>query len=313
MSWKVLLGLVVCNAIWAGNPVMGKILMRDFAPLQVSWIRYSSALLGTFLAVALLSRAKPALLGKFSQVKNAAIWPWIIAMGIITFFGSAVLQYKGLAQSTSTANAIIIALEPLFAVILAWIFLGETTKLNQAGAFVLATAGFLLLSNVKPSNIVGTLALFNFGNFLILMCLPMEAMYSVISRKLGGRLEPIPVFALSLPIGFLCLTSYLLYSGIPLPDLGKLSFQGFLAMLWMGPLGTAASYIFWTVALMRAPVMAVSLTLFVQPILGAIFGIAFLGERLDFWQLVGATCIVGALVMQTALTYSEEKNEATSH
>jgi drug/metabolite transporter (DMT)-like permease len=306
MSWKVLAGLMLCNAIWATNPVMGKILMRSYLPMQVSWMRYGSALLGTLLAMGYLWRKKPALMGNLSQLKNFSAWGWLLAIGLITFFGSATLQYLGLNLSTSTANALIVAVEPLFAVILARVFLGETMRLNQVGAFILALLGFFLLSNIKPGDILGSMALFNFGNLLLLLVMPMEAMYSIGSRKLAGRVEPIPFFGLSLPIGFAALTAYLLVNEISLPTLSNLDGQGAFALLWLGPVGTAASYVFWTVALVSAPVAAVSLTLFAQPILGAIFGMTFLGERLDFWQFIGAALILSALVLQTLLSKPEK-------
>jgi drug/metabolite transporter (DMT)-like permease len=309
MSWWVLLGLVACNMIWATNPVMGKILMESFAPLQVSWLRYSSAFVAAIISLALLRIFRPRKLSSFREVFGSAALPWVFSLGLITFFGSGVTQYLGLSHSTSTANALLVALEPLFAVFLAWVFLREAMKKRQGFAFLLALAGFFLLSNLKPGDVMGTIHLFNFGNLLLLCTMPMEAMYTIISRKLAGRIQPLSLFAGGLSFGFAALTLYVCASGAGLPSYTSLDGRGWLAVLWMGPLGTTLTYVFWSLALGRASVAAVCLTLFVQPILGAAFSALLLGERLDAWQLFGGILILAALALQTTVALAPPKRE----
>lgn len=303
MSWRVLLALVVCNAIWATNPLMGKKLLVHYPPLQVSWLRYSSAFAMALLLTALIRWRRPQLLTARRVILQSDSFRWVALTGLCTFFGSGVVQYIGLSLSTSTANSLLVALEPLFAVFLAWIFLRERVQPGQFLALALAVSGFLLLSNVKPLDAVGSFALFNIGNLLLLLSLPLEAMYTIISRKLAGRVQPVSLFASSLAVGLFALTLYVM-AGPGLPDLSRLDAEGWLAVLFMGPLGTALTYIYWSVVLKEASVAAVSLTLFVQPILGAAFGIFLLGDRLDPWQLGGGLLILGALTLQTNLEIS---------
>ena len=52
----------------------------------------------------------------------------------------------------------------------------------------------------------------------------------------------------------------------------------------------------------RLVVAAVSLTLFLQPILGALFGVFFLGDKLSPWQVTGGLAILAAFVLQTLYT-----------
>lgn len=305
MSWRVLLALVLCNAIWATNPMMGKILMKELSPLQVSWVRYAFALLSSCAILLFFRLRAPQFLSSWKE--SARFLPWLVVVGLVTFLGSAVFQYKGLHLSTSTANSLIVAMEPLFAVFLAWIFLGETVGLRECIAFVIAVLGFCLLSHVKPSDLGAAFSVFSIGNLLLLLSMPMEAMYSVVSRKLAGRVQPMSLFGIALPIGFIGLNLFLLASSVPLPEVSSLSPLAWLAIFWIGPLGTTITYTYWSVALVNAPVAAVSLTLFVQPILGAITGTFFLGERLDFWQIVGGLAILIALYLQTGMKFPRRK------
>ncbi len=268
--------------------------------MHTSWLRYGSALLTVVFLLSLMRWKLPREVSPLSVLpKN---WPWLAGIGAVTFCFSSYSQYKGLSLSTSTENALIVAMEPLFAVVLAWIFLGEKLGLKQVGVFLVAITGFLLLSKVNPSDLGASFAVFNIGNLFLLLSMPSEAFYTIGSRKLAGRVTPLSVFGFSLPIGFLIFSSYLLISGQGLPDPTRLSTGSILALLWLGPLGTTITYSFWTLALVEAPVAAVALTLFVQPILGATTGMLFLGERLNLWQATGAGLILAALLLQTTMT-----------
>jgi drug/metabolite transporter (DMT)-like permease len=309
MPWSVLFSLILCNAIWATNPVMGKVLLSTHSPLEVSWLRYSSALFTALLLVLFLRWRQPRHLSPWRDCLSARRLPWLAILGLITFFGSGVVQYLGLSRSTSTANALIVAMEPLFAVLLARLFLGESLRPQQIAGFGISLAGFILLSNVKPGNIAQSFSLFNVGNLFLLATMPMEATYSIVSRRLAGKIEPVSVFAWALPIGFAALTAYLAWNNIAWPHPMELSGKQLLALLWLGPLGTTITYIYWTIALIEVPVAAVSLTLFAQPILGALAGTIFLGDRLAPWQLVGSGLIFGALCLQTQVELKREQDE----
>jgi probable blue pigment (indigoidine) exporter len=82
------------------------------------------------------------------------------------------------------------------------------------------------------------------------------------------------------------------------PDPRALSARAWCGVLWTGPLGTAVCYLFWIRALREATVTAVAVTLFVQPLMGALWGALFLGEWLSFRQLLGAGLILAAVAAQ---------------
>lgn len=305
MSFTVLLGLILCNAIWATNPSMGKIVMQEFAPLHVSWLRYGLSLLSAYLLLILLRMVKPNEVSSTNEILKKRNFFWVAVIACTTFFWSPYAQYIGLSLSTSTANAIIVAMEPLFAVFLAWIFLKEKLNHFQVLAVGIALVGFMLLSSLKPFALQDSLTQFNTGNIFLLLVMPAEAMYTIASRKLMHDLSPLSIFCSALSLGFFLFTSMLLLRGYGLPNPFDISSKSLLALIWMGPIGTTLTYAYWTLALKEAPVAAVALTLFVQPILGAIAGTIFMGETLDFWQKLGGALILVALLIQTKLSIKE--------
>jgi drug/metabolite transporter (DMT)-like permease len=300
MSFAILCGLLACNAVWALSAIAGKFLLQSYPPFQLAQIRYGLALFTAYFLLAAFRVLKPQRLSPLRVIIEIRNFHWIASLGIITFFGSPILQYLGLIRSTATANSLVVAIEPLFAALLAWLFLREKLTRVEAAGFAIALAGFFLLSNLKPNNLGESASLFNVGNLFFLAVMPMEAFFTIVSRRLAGRVEPLSLFISALTLGFLMLSGYLWVIGEPLPSLLPLAnWKNIFALIWVGPLGTTAAYIFWSEALISAPVAVVALTLLAQPIIGALSGYFFLGERLDLWQGLGAALILSALALQT--------------
>ncbi|NUM88981.1 MAG: DMT family transporter [Bdellovibrionales bacterium] len=223
---------------------------------------------------------------------------WLVPVGIVTFFLSPFFAYDGLAMSTSSANALVVAVEPIFTALMAWAFLRERLGRSWFVSIFFALAGFLLLSRLDPRDVMGSLALFHLGNLFFLCQMPAEAFYSIASRKLAGKLSPVAIFGLSIPWGVLALSCAVLLAG-GLPDPSLMTAKALIGTIWTGVLSTTFGYIYWSKALVQAPVAPVALTLFLQPILGSVLGVTILKEEMTLLQILGAVTIVGAVALQT--------------
>jgi drug/metabolite transporter (DMT)-like permease len=306
MPVTTLLILVLCNVIWSAHPVMGKLVLTDFPPAQGAWLRYASALAAYLLAILvwpwIASRSAgfpPSRRTVFLLRAPARDWAWLVLMGFMTFCFSPLLQMTGLSESRATDNSLIVAMEPLLSVLLAWILLKEKLHLFHLGAFVVALTGFFLLAGVSWDQLVKGFDPHLLGNLLLLLSLMGEAAFSVLGRKLvGRRLSPPALFGATLATGVLLL-SVIALPGWGWPDVHHLSWRSALGLLWLGPLGTTFSYFLWMLALVRAPVASVAITLFIQPLMGAAWGYLFLGDRMSGYQLLGAALILAAVFGQT--------------
>jgi drug/metabolite transporter (DMT)-like permease len=127
-----------------------------------------------------------------------------------------------------------------------------------------------------------------------------ESSFSVLGRKYAGRFHPFALFGATIAGGFAVLTALAWWQGaLPIPGLfARLGWDSVLALLWLGPVGTTASYIFWMTALERAPVASVAITLLVQPVFGALWGAIFLGETFSAAKGAGAAFILSGLLVQ---------------
>jgi drug/metabolite transporter (DMT)-like permease len=309
---KNFFGLIVCNLIWAANPLMGKFIMRDFAPAQTSWLRYASALLSYVLALLLLRRVHPKLLQSsrmFIVPRLKADVLWLLALGFLTFCFASLLQMIGLESSRAMDNALIVAIEPLLTVFLAWLLLKEAMKGHQWVSFAIALIGFSVLSGLTWERLSKTWDGSMWGNLIILTSLIGEATYSPISRKLIGRFHPMGLFGSALAVGVVFST--LVTAALAgLPSLDSFTTGSALGLLWIGPLGTTATYLFWMSVLSKESVPNMALTLYVQPVVGSLLGYLYLDERLTAVQALGAVLILVAISLPVIIEQKSKRHPA---
>lgn len=292
----MLLGLILSNLVWSSSPAMTKIVLQDFPPFQVAWFRYTSA----FVAFLAWQRVAP----KDKEEKrpfSRRDYLLCAVGGFATFCFSPLLQASGLTLTQALDGALIIAMEPLITVILAWIFLRERMSLAQVLSFAIAILGFAMLSGLAERSSFMQWDGKILGNLAVLAALFGEAMYSIIGRPLMQRHSAARVFVWVLGFGVLFLTLSLLM-GPGFPDFSRFHASSLLAVLWLGPVGTFLTYLFWMRALkMGVPIATLALTLLVQPISGSLLGYFWLDERLGWIQLLGGILILLALAWEAGI------------
>ena len=236
--------------------------------------------------------------------KRRKEWITVIAVGGMCFCFSPLLQLTGLNSSRATDNALIIAMEPMMTVLLAWLILKEKITRSYAITFAVALLGFTLLTGVSIHGLEVSHAHL-VGNVIMLISLLGEAFYSIGGSQLLERHSPIPIFGLACLSGVILLTLavWIISGESPIALIQavphQLTWKSALALAWLGPLGTTASYLYWMYALRDAPVSSVALTLFIQPVSGSICGYLLLNERLTISQSLGGAFIILAVFTQT--------------
>jgi drug/metabolite transporter (DMT)-like permease len=72
---------------------------------------------------------------------------------------------------------------------------------------------------------------------------------------------------------------------------------GWLAMIWLGALGTGVAYLLFFRIIERWGATRTTLVTYVIPVVAIVLGFVFLGERLRPLELAGAALIIGGVVM----------------
>ena len=259
---------------------MGKWLLEDFSTGHTAWLRYGSA----WIAILPLLFWK-----KFPRPPTSSRHYFLfLLLGLLTFALTPILQVQGLHASQATDNSLIIALEPLGTVLLAWVFLGERILRHHYISFFFGVLGFTLLSQSD----------YAWGNLLLLFSIIGESAYSVLTRKLLPHYHPVTVMGFGLTVGIALLSFFVLYRE-GLPSWGNFHWKSIIALLWLGPIGTTFSYLYWTFILAKKiPIAGIAVFLFIQPLLGIVWGYFMLGDSLSPVNIMGIALILVAIAWQ---------------
>lgn len=303
MKRSSLVLLILCNLVWTLNPLMGKRLLQSFGGLQVAWLRYASGFLFFFLFAlfSVIARGK-SWRDYFLVPSNLRTWLEVFALSVGPFVYSPILQFIGLESTQAMDNSILIATEPLISILLAWGVLGERMTRDQWTSMGLALAGFFLFSGLFGGFFGGSAGVtLSVGMILLLFAQLGEAAYSVFGRKLVQVHAPTAVLGTAMGIGSLILTLVVLFFD-RFPSIAAIGPDQASALLWLGPLGSTATYLIWALIARTVTVPSMVLTLFIQPVLGALLGYLLLGESLTAERAMGAGLILAAVAL---LSYRE--------
>lgn len=297
MALNTLLGLIACNIVWSAIPVMAKFILADFSPVHTACLRYIGAF-SSYLIAVFIFRKK--LKDSFCIPKSGRDFFWIFLQGFSAFTYSSMMAMTGLHASHAVDNALIVAVEPLITVIIAWLILGERLRKDQFLGFVLALVGFVYLSGLNQHRLGENFSSHTLGNILLMLSLFGEGFYSTTAKKVMGRYSILGIFGTALFLGTACL---ILLTSLKegLPNFSHFTVKSFIGVLWLGPLSTTLTYLYWIRALQTATIPTMALTLFVQPIVGTIWGLLFLSERLTASQWAGGAVLIAAVAIPAGI------------
>jgi drug/metabolite transporter (DMT)-like permease len=269
---------------WGGNFTFSKLAFGDLPPLAFTAVRF---IIGSTVLWLLLKRAEP------DGRTPPELWGRLIVLGII---GNTIYQLcfnLGLARTSATNTALILAAMPTVLTVSAGVIGLDRITARQRWALVLATLGVLLVVAARGLGSGGGDWV---GDGLILGGVVCWTAYSLGIRQLRGALSALRLTALTMLTG----TPLLVLSGIPsllgvrwsevhLNAWGGLAYSTFLSLV--------ASYILWSRGVQRLGPSRAALFTCLTPLVATLVAMAVLGERPTPAHLVGGGLIIGGVVL----------------
>jgi drug/metabolite transporter (DMT)-like permease len=275
--------LVGVNLVYATSYVATRLTLDDVPPATLALLR---CLLGAALLVPLARRS----LAEISRVDH---WR-IVAMGALGFGAAFAFAHWGLLDSTAANAALLIIIEPITIIALSPLLLGESLRRREAVGSVLAVIGTVLVVLNGIPWLTERLAPRWRGDLLLILSGVAYAAYSLIGRDVLRRHPASVVTGLSILWGAAGLVPFAAmewWAGArphwtPFAVIGT----AYLAIVI-----TALAYLVWNWALERVPAPRAAVFLNVQPIAGAAFGVALLGDPFTVFTALGGLLIIGGL------------------
>lgn len=239
-------------------------------------------------AVLLVAGAR--LLGHARGASAADRWRCVIAGVCNAGFQAA---YFTSVTLTGIAIAALVAIcsAPILIAVLAAVLLGERVSPRLGVSLALGVGGTTLLV-IGPHASGGAPPSFAAGVVWALVAGLAYALYVVVAKAAVARMAPLPVAAWTFGTAAAVMAPALLANGAV-----RQIELGWPWLLYLGTVTTAGAYAVYTVGLRHVPAAAAGVAALLEPLTATVLGVVAFGERLGFAGWVGATLLLGALVV----------------
>lgn len=281
-KWGILSG-IAASAIWGGMYVVSKVVLEVIPPFALLTLRL---LLGS-LVLGLIVQWQGGL--GFDRQQ----WKQVLGVGIVGYGISIGFQFIGTKLSNASNGALITSSTPAFVLLFAALLLKEKLTKRQIFALAISTLGALIVVDPRAARLSPD---FFWGNLSLVAAAITWALYSVLIRLVTRRLDTLRVSLVAFLGGLFITFPASLWEWTTL-GIGTIDWGVIAGILYLGMISTALAMFLWNTAFASLPAGVASLTLFAQPLVGALLGALWLGEKLSTLFFFGGVLISIGLVL----------------
>jgi drug/metabolite transporter (DMT)-like permease len=275
--------LLAANAVYGTAYVVMRPAFDTVTPITLAFLRLAIA----FAIVAPMGIGSRSATPPFSGADRRRLF-W---MGFLGFTLAMALAHWGLAWSTATNAALLVATEPIALVALAPIVLGERLTRREGWGTALALVGAtVIVINGVPGLTVAVAPHWR-GDLMLLLSGVCFAAYSLLGRPVLARHASIRVTARTFFWGLVTTVPLAAVEWRVAPR-SPWTAASVAAVLYLGVVITALGYLVWNWALERVSAARAAIYLNVQPLVGALLGVVWLDEPLSAFTVSGGALVV---------------------
>jgi drug/metabolite transporter (DMT)-like permease len=281
--------LTLSALIWSGNFVISRAMNNVIPPAGFVFWRWVLAI------IVLAPVAVPRLRKEWPIVKANLGLISICGLFGVTLFNY--LIYMAMHWTTAINAALVNSAIPIFIIMFARLFFRQKVSLRQHLGITLSLAGVATIILQGELGRIRTLT-FNRGDLLVLLAAVVWALYSVALRRYPQGLNPF-LFLFSMSVaGLLFLIPFYafeIFSG----HFMVINTPTILSIAYVGILAAVVAFMCWTAGLRRVGAHLGGQFIHLMPAFSTILAVAFLGERLRIFHVVGITLIFAGIFCAT--------------
>lgn len=282
--WSLLLFTML---IWSSNWIVGRGLHTVSTPFELSFVRWSAALL-----ILLPTQAAGLWAARRELWASRGI---VLRLGATGVAGFNTLIYIAVSY-TEAVNAVLVAsTQPVLIAVFAWAFYGERIRVRQWTGIAISLLGVLLL--IARGNPASLLALqFNPGDLVVLSAMPIWGLYTVWLAQAPRNIPPITLMTALMAVGVVLMAPLFaldLWLGrVPAPTPALLWSLVYLALF-----PSLLAFLAWNRAVSQLGPSRAGLSIHLVPLFATIQGAWLLGEHLHWYHGGAALLIFGGIAL----------------
>lgn len=272
---------VLAQLFWASNFVVAAIVVDEFSPLELTFLRWVGALPILLIVAQLIDRPR--------WRDALREWPRHLLQAALGMVGYTLFLYAALATTSPVTASVISAINPAVIAAAAVIVLGERIMALGVVGIVVSFVGVLIV--VLTGQGGGELA-FSSGDLLMLGAITVWTAYVILGRTV--RTPPITATAIQAGMSILLLAPVVAIVGIDATP----SAQGWLGLAWIIVFPSALAYLCWNIAVSTLGPSRTGVFLNLLPVLTALIALLF-GEVITIGQVVGGLIVLTGVSLTT--------------
>jgi drug/metabolite transporter (DMT)-like permease len=215
----------------------------------------------------------------------------LLASGLVGVTIYFIFESRGIKLTSASHASLIIASIPIFTVLAEWIFFRTRVGWAAVLGILLSVAGVVFVVRTPGAPLFSgsfTGDLFMFG-----ACFSWVA-YILLSKNLHTRMSDLAITTYQSVFG----TAFLIpFALLEIRQWVPLTLPAVLALLYLALLSSAAGNFFYVYALSHLGPITISPYLNLIPVIGALGGVAILGERVTLFQALGGVVIIAGVLI----------------
>lgn len=284
-NWRSPLLCTLVIVIWGSLYISGRLVLQQISALWVLFIRYALS------SVILLGVGYHSLHGQIAIARKD--WGELLFVGVIGYFLSNAALFLGIQYSSASFASLINSLTPVVISGLAIVLLGEKVTKLQGVSLLVAVVGAAIIIG-RPTQGVTTA-----GMVICVFALFSWAYATIHLKKLTARYDPLLITGYGMAIAaLLSLPSAWVFvrtTGAAVSFTGNI----WAPLLYTCIVCTALAHLLWNELLQKLPATYCASFYPLQPLTSMVLGVAMLGEVMTPNLLLGAACIVAAMILNS--------------
>ncbi|MFB6349565.1 EamA family transporter [Moraxella sp. ZJ142] len=276
-DWLIIAGVIFA---WGINFLFIKTALADVSPMVLGALRFALLLVPAIFFIKL----------------PKCDWRWLALYGLAISFGQFSLMFLAIWQGMPTGLAALLHQSQMFfTVVLTSVCFGERMRAWHIVGMMMAMASLGLIGVGQYQGVLPMM-----GVWLMLAAGLSWAVGNLIVKKLDN-IPPLSLVIwgnVSTLMAFI-VVSLILYGIDGVADqIGNLSGQGWLSVLYLVYVAGLLGYSGWGYLLARHPASQITPFALLIPVIALFVGFGILGEKLNAWHQLGAITLMLALVVQ---------------
>ncbi|SFU76580.1 DMT family transporter [Halomonas korlensis] len=274
--------------IWSGNMTINQLTVGTIAPSSIAFLRWVLALL------VLTPFVLPAAVRHRDAIRRQ--WYKLAFLGLLGMAMWQGLAYVAAETTSATNMGILAAMVPLLTVLLSALILREApTHGGTLGGLVALVGVTVLLGQGDPFTLL-TLDV-AIGDLLMVVAATCYALYGVMLKRWPLDMPPWVVLYLQAVFATLfLLPGYLLGPMTPIDG------DNIWLILYAGIPASIITTFLWMRAIRQIGASQASIFINLMPLFSALIAMAFLGERIALFHLIGGALVLTGVIMAQRLT-----------